>query len=118
MPEGRGDRLLSWHLWMEKCRVASPPGGGQDNTPSTACFHQYESAEIVSPAEMEPRAIQVAPLIESLMNRTEPSPKRQLTPPGCRLRAPAKAYAKVETFRQGSPPSETQNPFGRMSALA
>src|SRR4051794_10941569 len=96
-------------------RCADPPYQLQINkTP----LDQYESAEMVSPAEIEPSAIQVAPLIVSLTNRTEPSPKRQLTPPGCRLRAPAKQNANDETVRQGSPPSETQNPFGRMSALA
>src|SRR5262249_8635911 len=52
------------------CRSAGPPRA------------QYESAEITSPPAIEPRARQVAPLMLSLMNRTEPSPIRALTPPG------------------------------------
>src|SRR5262249_30034397 len=51
---------------------------------------QYASALRTSPPLIDPSAIQVAPLIESLMKRTDPSPNRVFTPPGCRLRVPAK----------------------------
>ena len=43
---------------------------------------QYESALITSPLWIEPSAIQMAPLIEFFMNRTEPSPNKTVTPPG------------------------------------
>src|ERR1700678_1040707 len=64
---------------------------------SIALFHalsirsripQYESELITSPPLMEPSATQVWGLTEFFTKRTEPSPKRQLTPPGCRLREP------------------------------
>ena len=60
----------------------------------------------------------MAALIEFLMNRTEPSPMRTLTPPGCRLRAPANEKAKGLTFWQGSPSSGMQYPLGRESEVA
>src|SRR5262249_25055033 len=52
---------------------------------------QYASELITSPWLIVLRARHVASLIESLMNRTEPSPIRTLTPPGCRLLDPANA---------------------------
>src|SRR5262249_4752747 len=44
---------------------------------------------MTSPPLIEPSWIQVGPLIEFLMKWTEPSPKRQSTPPGWRDRVPA-----------------------------
>jgi hypothetical protein len=52
---------------------------------------QYESELMTSPPLIVPSAIQVCGLIEFFMKWTEPSPKRVLTPPGCRLREPLKA---------------------------
>ena len=70
----------------------------KDRAPSTLFFRtrrfarqlltQYESELITSPALIEPSATHVIGLIEFFMKRTEPSPKRLLTPPGCRLRVP------------------------------
>src|SRR5262245_41363268 len=48
---------------------------------------QYESELSTSPRLRVPRDNQVNWPIESLMNRTEPSDRETLTPPGCRLRA-------------------------------
>ena len=49
---------------------------------------QYESELITSPLPIEPSPTQVIGAIEFLMKRTEPSPNKVLTPPGCRLREP------------------------------
>src|SRR6516165_2071568 len=43
---------------------------------------QYESALMTSPPAIEPRATQVGRFIEFLKNRTEPSARSELTPPG------------------------------------
>jgi hypothetical protein len=43
---------------------------------------QYESELMTSPPLIDPRLIHVAPLIEFLTNRTEPSATSVLTPPG------------------------------------
>src|SRR5262249_14961176 len=55
-----------------------------DSSRIISCRHgaQYSSAEITSPPPMVPRARQAAPLMASLTNLTDPSPIRQLTPPG------------------------------------
>ena len=51
------------------------PAGSQD-------LAQYESLLTVSPPFLEPRAHQVWRFTESLTNRTNPSVKQMLTPPG------------------------------------
>src|SRR5262249_30104476 len=45
---------------------------------------QYESPGIASPPAIAPRAFRMAASIESFTGRTEPSPSRRQTTPGCR----------------------------------
>ena len=47
---------------------------------------QSESALITSPPATLPSDRQVMPSMVLLMNRTEPSPRREFTPPGWKLR--------------------------------
>src|SRR5262249_62062539 len=63
---------------------------------------QYESELMTSPLLIVPSAIQVCGLIEFFMKWTEPSPKRVLTPPGCRLREPLKAAPSDDELKHGS----------------
>ena len=57
---------------------------------------------MTSPPLIDPSAIQVCGLIEFFMKWTEPSPKRVLTPPGCRLREPPKAAPSDDELKQAS----------------
>ena len=50
---------------------------------------------MTSPLARDPRAHQVCGLTESLMNRTEPSAKPMLTPPGCMLFGEAVPYTSI-----------------------
>ncbi len=75
-----GGRPLGSPL-LRVCRVVrkGPETGGIDRL---AGQPQYASAEMISPPLRVPRAHQALRPIESLMNRTEPSQKAVLTPPG------------------------------------
>ncbi len=64
--------------------------GGED-----PCSSRRESIRAVAqnlPSSMEFNAIHLIGSIESLKNLTDPSPMSTLTPPGCWLRGPAKAF--------------------------
>src|SRR5512135_1702112 len=63
---------------------------------------QYASALTISPAWIELIAIQIWALIEFFTKWTEPSPRRVLIPPACRLRAPANPLLSLTPPTQGS----------------
>ena len=65
---------------------------------------QYESALITSPPPRVPSATKLERLTVLLMNRTEPSARQRLTPPGCRLFAEAEPYGPTY---QGSDPANS-----------
>jgi hypothetical protein len=64
-----------------------------------------------SPPFIVPMARQVAKSIESRTNRTDPSPSRQLTPPGCRLDG-GTSIAMLDMFPGNGDPAHVIE-FGR-----
>ena len=98
-PGSQGGPATMHHLHIRPLLAwTRPTGHGRPEVPSTSVRIR---AKHLAGADRT-SATQVAGLIELFMKWTEPSPKRVLTPPGCRLREPTYCHPNVDWLKHAN----------------